>query len=272
MRDTGVLDRLRKRGLVVIEVDGWRERGSSTFDPRGSVDHHTAGGINGNAPSLGICINGRRDLPGPLCNVLVGRDNTCYLVAAGRANHAGRGGWRGLSGNSSVFGVERENVGTAAEPWRPDQTETAARVHAALIEGRSDASLVCRHAEWAPGRKIDTHDISGDDLRARVQAVMAGAPQAPVPAPPPVVPPASSSDHYSVEAIVADLPVIRQNSNQRQHVLILQGLLVANGRKVAIDGAFGPGTHAAVINFQQATGLGDDGIVGPRTWRRLLCI
>ena len=91
-RDTGIADRLRAKGLNVVEVNGWRTRGAEGFNPRGSVDHHTAGPRKGNAPSLGVCINGRADLPGPLCNVLVGRDGTCYVVAAGRANHAGAGG------------------------------------------------------------------------------------------------------------------------------------------------------------------------------------
>lgn len=169
MRDIGIADRLRAAGLNVIEVDGWRLRGSDTFTPKGSVDHHTAGAASGNAPSLRICINGRSDLPGPLCNVLVGRDGTCYVVAAGRANHAGKGGWRGLTGNSTVYGVERENVGTPAEPWTDEQTETAARVHAALIQACSspDPRLVCEHKEWAPDRKSDAHTIHGSHLSAR---------------------------------------------------------------------------------------------------------
>lgn len=58
MRDTGIADRLRDEGLHVVEVAGWQTRGNSSFNPRGSVDHHTAGPRSGNAPSLGICING----------------------------------------------------------------------------------------------------------------------------------------------------------------------------------------------------------------------
>jgi hypothetical protein len=174
MLDTGIADRLRAKGLTVVEVDGWRERGHrvngtlASFDPHGSVDHHTAGGRTGDCPSLGICINGRSDLPGPLCNVLMGRSNTCYVVAAGRANHAGSGGWRGLSGNSSVYGIERENCGSDIEPWRPDQTDAAARAHAALIEGRAPADMVCEHKEWAPARKIDAHTVAGSTMRSLV--------------------------------------------------------------------------------------------------------
>jgi hypothetical protein len=179
MMDTGIADRLRGAGLEVVECAGWQTRGSSSFDPRGSCDHHTAGPASGDAPSLNTVIHGRPDLAGPLCHVLIGRySNTCYVVAAGRANHAGSGGWGGLTGNSSVYGIERENVGTTAEPWRPDQTDAAARAHAALIRGRADAGAVCRHAEWAPSRKIDTHSLAGDDLRARVASYLTGGPPA----------------------------------------------------------------------------------------------
>lgn len=182
-RDLGIADRLRAAGLIVVEVAGWRTRGSTTFNPKGSVDHHTAGGRNGNAPSLNICINGRSDLAGPLCNVLVGRDNTCYVIAAGRANHAGSGGYAGLAGNSSVYGVERENVGTKVEPWSDDQTVIAAKIHAALLRDRGvDSSKVCRHAEWTP-RKIDTHTITGNFLRGLVAKFMGG-----------VVPPSPGED------------------------------------------------------------------------------
>ncbi len=181
--DTGIADRLRAAGLKVVEVEGWRTRGRASFNPVGSVDHHTAGPRRGNAPSLGTCIKGRPDLPGPLCNVHVARDNTCHVVAAGKANHAGKGGFKGIQGNSRMFGVERENVGTADEPWRPDQTETAARVHAALLRGHGlSAEMLCLHKEWTP-RKADAHTITGAELRALCAKFLDGG--KPVVAPPP---------------------------------------------------------------------------------------
>ncbi len=175
-RDLGIADRLRDAGLKVVEIAGWQTWGRGSFFPRGSLDHHTAGPRSGNAPSLNICINGRSDLPGPLCHVLIGRDNTCYVIASGVANHAGSGGWRGLYGNSTVYGIERENVGTTAEPWRPDQTETAAKAHAALLRGRKiDSIMVCRHAEWTT-RKPDTHSIHGPTLREMIAKSLVSAP------------------------------------------------------------------------------------------------
>jgi hypothetical protein len=165
-RDLGMADRLRAYGLKVVEVAGWQTRGSSEFHPRGSIDHHTAGGLSGNAPSLGICTNGRSDLPGPLCHVLIGRDNTCYVIASGRANHAGTGSYAGVTGNSNVYGVEHENTGTGSEPWREDQRVTAAKVHAALLNWKRNG-FVCQHKEWAPTRKIDKWDQTGSDMRTR---------------------------------------------------------------------------------------------------------
>jgi hypothetical protein len=79
-----------------------------------------------------------------------------------------------------MYGIERENVGTTAEPWRPDQTDAAARAHAALIRGKAGADMVCRHAEWTT-RKIDTHSLAGDDLRAKVAHYLQGGGGTPTP-------------------------------------------------------------------------------------------
>jgi hypothetical protein len=46
-------------------------------------------------PSLRLLIKRRSDCPGPLCNVGLARSGAVYVIAAGRANHAGKGGWRG---------------------------------------------------------------------------------------------------------------------------------------------------------------------------------
>ena len=51
------------------------------------------------------------------------------------------------------------------------------------------------------------------------------------------------------------------------NVKLIQSLLSKIGyRPGAIDGAFGPRTQRAVIQFQQNNGLDPDGVVGPATW------
>lgn len=256
-RDTGIADRLRNRGLKVVEIAGWKTRGSSYFSPQGSVDHHTAGSSRGNAPSLAVCTYGRAGLSGPLCNVLIGRDNTCYVIAAGRANHAGRGGWNGLRYNSSVYGVERENVGYAArEPWRPDQSFVAGIVHAALIEGRASAQNVCEHKEWAPSRKIDAHTILGRDMRhfvGEIHKLWAGQ-AAPAPTPPPSAP----IDYEKLRKWVAadfakkmaEQPNLDGNSEGLRVALLQQILNFVSDAGLMEDGHYGPKTIQAVLNFQ----------------------
>jgi len=266
-RDLGIANRLRAAGLKVVEVAGWQTRGSDSFDPKGSVDHHTAGPRTGNAPSLGICTNGRTGLAGPLCNVLVGRDNTCYVIASGRANHAGLGGWRGLVGNSSVFGVERENVGDGSEPWRPDQTETAAKVHAALISNHgANAELVCEHKEWAPRRKIDAYGIDGNQMRSMVR-VFLGKPN---PTPPPV-PSDSSNFLKALSEAAKKKPILKRGSNGTA-VKDLQSNINAIVKKnvLTVDGDFGASTERWVKQFQKDRNLKADGIVGYDTWVQIL--
>jgi len=172
--DIGIADRIRAMGVPVVECDGWKSRGSSSFSPRGSVNHHTAGGANGATPSLNTCIYGRPDLSGPLCNVMQSREpdgnDKAYIVAAGRANHAGDGGWRGLSGNSSVYGLEIEHTGTS--PISEGRMRIAAAIHAGMFGG--DPGMVCQHYEWT-SRKIDLAEgCDGDTFRNWVQEAMAG--------------------------------------------------------------------------------------------------
>ena len=52
-------------------------------------------------------------------------------------------------------------------------------------------------------------------------------------------------------------------------VKILQTELNRIGNKLTADGAFGPGTLAAVKAFQQSLQLVADGIVGYSTWQAL---
>lgn len=175
---TGVVEALRDHGLTVGFCPGWETRGSSSFDPRGHVVHHDAGN-NWTTPP-GILIAGRSDLPGPLCNFALGRDGKVWMVAAGRANHAGTGSWRGLVGNSSVWGTEANNRGTG-EMWPDVQIDAYARLCAATCEFSGfSAEMVCRHAEWTT-RKIDPagpwedgHDWSRDASHFRALVAQGG--------------------------------------------------------------------------------------------------
>lgn len=173
----GLEAELKNHGVKVRKVSGWKTRGSSSFYPRGIIFHHTASAAtSGNAPCLGICTHGRSDLPGPLCNFLVGRDGTVYFIAKGKANHAGTGGpIKGIprdSGNTYLFGVECENNGLG-ERWPEGQKKAIATLYAVLLKRmKRGPRMVIGHKEYAPTRKIDPAGIEMKVFRKRVRKVM----------------------------------------------------------------------------------------------------
>lgn len=172
---------LRKAGLKVVEVKGWQTRGRGDIGKiKFVLCHHTATRQPGNAPSLWIVRDGRPDVTGPLSQLVLGRDGTYYLVAAGKANHAGKGVWNKMAdvGNSSSIGIEAENNGLSeikpkeGEPWPETQMDAYARGVAAILRhlGLSPEECV-GHKEYAPARKIDP-SFKMDAFRARVAKLM----------------------------------------------------------------------------------------------------
>lgn len=167
-------------GLVVHEVAGWQERGADgepMDDVRGIVEHHTAGPKTGNMPSLEVLIHGRSDLPGPLCNLGLARDGSVYVVAAGKANHAGVGHGYGLptdNANPHMIGIEAESTGLG--DWTSAQLAAWPRLNKALMGAfRFPASMIIAHFEWTV-RKIDPHGLPGGmaALRANSAAASTG--------------------------------------------------------------------------------------------------
>lgn len=175
---------LRRWGLTVEEKDGWRDRGRPyAFSPRAVVCHHTASNKDsGNFASESIVTYGRSDLPGPLCQFLLGRDGTVKIIAKGYANHAGEGGPRaGIPanlGNTYAYGIEAENNGIG-EPWGKAQLNAYYRLCAALLDymGTKDVSKVFGHKEWT-SRKIDPAGLNMDNFRSEVKSALAVGPSA----------------------------------------------------------------------------------------------
>lgn len=212
-RDLTLKSRLEKAGLIVMEVAGWQTRGTDDLIGNGSVNHHTAGPRAGVSPSLGVIINGRGKpgdknyLPGPLANVHGPREESMRvnLVAAGKANHAGLGGYAGNVGNSSVYGLEEEHTGYATEPISEMRIERMARVHAAFAYGHFTPQYVCQHWEWAPTRKIDFVKgmLDVNDFRNRVGRILTEMATG-TPAPGPTPPPTPGADSMIASAKNAD--------------------------------------------------------------------
>ena len=165
---TGVLEAVSDWGLTVVEHDGWATRGEEVFDPRGHVVHHDAAGPADRVPEM--IVAGRDDLPGPLTNFWLTRSGVVHVVAAGKAHHAGRGGFAGLEGSGSVWGSHMNNRGSEDDLWPDEQLEAMARLAAATAEYSGfDSSAVCGHKEWTD-RKVDPHTVDMDDFRLLVDA------------------------------------------------------------------------------------------------------
>lgn len=252
---------LEAAGLKVAEVEGWANRGRAEMGQvLGVMVHHTAGPRQGNMPSLKTLVNGRADLPGPLCNLGLGRDGTWYAVAAGRANHGGVGRWNGVTtGNSSFIGIECENTGLATDlPWPPVQMDALRRGCAELLRHAGRPAAWCvGHKEFAlpAGRKPDPlFDMVG--FRREVADTLAGT--VPLPA---LIPAMELVAHTPAAAPRATL----RRGSAGPLVSTLQAALGLS----PVDGLFGAHTEAAVREWQRGKLLVPDGIFGPKSWARL---
>lgn len=258
---TWLPDVLEEGGLKVAVVDGWERRGRGDMTQVvGVMCHHTAGPKRGNMPSLKTLIEGRGDLPGPLSQLGLGRDGTYYVIAAGRCNHAGKGIWRGVTeGNSRFIGIEAENTGQGDDtPWPEIQLNAYHQGVAAILRALGMGSDFCvGHKEFAlpPGRKPDPN-IDMNVFRVAVAAILDGT--APMPVLIPAVEPAP------VSPTTAPRATLRRGVTGELVKDVQRKLKVAD-----IDGRFGPGTEAALREFQRQRGLVPDGIVGPKTWTAL---
>jgi hypothetical protein len=237
-------------------VPGWESRGQDSLGRiLGVICHYTATpDASRNMPTLDLLLRGREDLPGPLCQLGLGRDGTFYVVASGRANHAGRGEWNGITtGNTNFIGIEAENSGRANDPWPTVQLDAYHRGVAAILRevGRTAASC-CGHREYAlpSGRKTDPN-FEMDGFRQHVAAILSGT------LPPPVLIPAAETGGLS-------RATLRRGDTGPLVTELQQRLGMPESQPT-----FGPKTEAAVREFQRQRGMVPDGIVGPKTWQAL---
>jgi hypothetical protein len=182
---------LRAAGVTVHETPGWITRGYAGQDLagiNGVLWHHTATGrgayTTSAAPTLGLCINGRSDLAGPLCNMVFDRNGEIWLVATGVANHAGAGSAPGIPkdmGNHYLIGIEMESSGVKPWDWTAKQLKMAPVVGAALERHylqklAPELRLQLGHMEYSSQGKIDPAGWPGgmDGLRASINAILAG--------------------------------------------------------------------------------------------------
>ncbi|AYL97635.1 peptidoglycan recognition protein family protein [Mucilaginibacter celer] len=250
---------LRSAGLKVAECDGWQTRGvGDVGEIIGIICHHTGNtDRTRNMPTLNALIHGRTDptpLSGPLAQLGLGRDGTYYVVAAGKANHAGAGSFEGTTaGNTHFIGIEAENTGGQNDsPWPAIQIDAYERGVAAILKHLGKGAKNCiAHKEWAPHRKTDP-DFDMVPFRAALADLLARD----VPAREPIP---------AAEPTPTARPTLRRGGNNNP-VFVKQ---LQQKLKIDDDGVFGGGTEAAVRAFQRNHNLVPDGIFGPKSWQIL---
>lgn len=262
---TQLADVARRTGCPVTEVDGWKTRGHGPQPQvQGVVCHHTAGVAGGgDYPSLRVVRDGRPGLDGPLSHFGLGRSGRIYVIAAGRCWHNAPS-TSPQHANSTSLGIEAENDGF--QPWPEAQLEAYRSLCAELCrEFGLPVSRVKAHREVNTA-KPDPHSIDMNAFRAAVAALLDGA----------------SAPSWT-EKIVRELPLIRLGDDNYD-VKTVRGCLFARGYVPPAvyasvqDGLEGwlestlcdEGLVELVRGFQQAKGIGVDGLVGPETWAPLL--
>jgi hypothetical protein len=184
-----------ERVVDVVPEAGWSARSyrQLPYTPVGVMVHHTA---PPNPFPVRVLIDGRPDLPGPLCQLFIDQGGRCHLIAAGYANGAGPGSsivltevradWppsgdaktRGLSddtaGNRWFINIEVDHPGNG-DPLNPLQQIALPRVCATLLVHQGwTANRIIGHREWTKRKTDPNFGLTMGQLRRTVGDLIRG--------------------------------------------------------------------------------------------------
>ncbi len=155
---------LRAAGLNVVEHDGWKTRTARTSAKTtwGVLCHHDAARPSSSRARVtpGMIRDGHSALAGPISQLLITDDCKVHVIAAGTANHAGKGlipGTLWTDGNARLLGIEVNNSGVG-EQWSAGLLETYCTTVAACLRHLglgSDRAIAHKEFAVPRGRKID---------------------------------------------------------------------------------------------------------------------
>ncbi|MGD7706730.1 peptidoglycan recognition protein family protein [Microlunatus sp. Y2014] len=175
------------------------------------------------------------------------RNGSRFILGAHAAGH-----------NSEAVGIENDGLYTAALPSEPQWKSIVTFVAYLCQQYRVPVSKIVGH------RQLSATECPGDlfyanlaTLREHVQIVLDGGPVSP---PPDGGTPPGDENSWS----------ILKSGSRGFRVSSLQHLLRQRGHTLAVDGTFGPQTDGAVRAFQDWADLVVDGVVGPKTWPKVV--
>lgn len=282
-------------GRAVHYEPGWEWRGNGqTSAYEGIVNHHTATGYANQ--NLGVLINGRPDLDGPLCNFCTWPNGDIGVIAAHPANHAGASGGYNTAplpntGAFNKFVIGNEIIYPGNSPMTPEQYRSATILSRIAVDvvGWGDPARVKAHAEtsvtgkwdpgYAPGKTIDMSAFRRDVRNATTGPVPPPAPQPPPPPPPPRSTFPLPAGHYfglitgPAQSHGGYYPNERGWVRSIQQALIRKGYVpgITNPASGWADGLFEQATADAVTRFQRREMPGTQyfGQVWGDDWARL---
>lgn len=261
--------------------------------------------VVGDYPSLRIVRDGRAGLSGPLCNLGLGRSGTIYVVAGGTAYHAGVSRFGGFTDlNDEFLGIEAEDSGDGVwtDAMRDCYPKLVAALLRYINRG---VDRYCSHrtAAYPPGRKPDPANLSDAWMREQAARWLNAPPPRPTGDTHTVVagetlwsisrrfgcsvPELMSWNNLTTDAIkpgqtlrvrpATPVPpansslVISSTTNSRHpEVRYFQTFMNRvfpsyRDTPLSVDGEYGPACTGACKQFQRASAIGVDGVLGPTT-------
>jgi hypothetical protein len=298
---TDMLDLLRAAGCKVAEnsiTAGWQSRARSSGGfpaaPLCVFWHHTA---SQTTPENDLAYMIQNCPDRPVGNMLIDRTGTCWPVAAGASNCAGKGGPMTFSrgtipldqGNTKGWQIEVANSGLG-EAWPQVQIDAYFKASNAMNKrfgnkptditshalGAGDgytsrkidpATAAAVQGPWKPRSTNSSGTWNLADMRSEASRRAGSTPVPPEPPQPP-----SGSDWWT--PLMAQLPTLRRGASgaavkRMQHLLAADGFM-NEANTANYDGVFGSGTETALNNFKRAAGGAANGTCDPWTWGALM--
>lgn len=273
---------LRARGVTVsIELQKGATGGlwDRSVKKVGVMSHHTVSRRSqGLTPCLALVKRGRSDVPGPLCNGYGGYDLVYRIITMDIANHSGAGGPLNVpgfriplnQGRYYIWGTEYEG-GLDANDWTPEFRTFMARSNAAILEylGLPNAAHM-EHKTWAGNRKIDRLGYTTESGRAEIFNLGGGSSQ---------IQPDTTPGVGAGSGAVAGNPWAGSDPNAKHANGSRVLRLYSSGTDVRFfqalvglkdDGEYGLASVNRAKAWQKENGLTPDGIIGARSWAKLL--